>query len=179
MSKEKCSLWNFQEFLSFLIGFVIGYLIIFMIASNFSFKSKQKHVNEVIREQFQVHQIFKNGSPVLYDQELADKLYNEVRILCWVFTHPDNHKVKVPHVRASWAKKCNKLIFFSVKEEPGQPDIIALPIEDGRSHLWKKTKLAMKYVYDNHINDAEWFMRADDDKYVNYFNFLCKFKANY
>lgn len=143
-----------------------------MIVSNFPYKNKHLYVDEaVIREPFKFHQILKDGSPVLYDQELADKLYNEVRVLCWVFTHPGNHKLKVPHVRSTWAKKCNKLLFMSVKEDPDNPDIIALPVEDGRPHLWNKTKLAMKYVYEHHLNDADWFMRADDDKYAN-FNLL-------
>jgi glycoprotein-N-acetylgalactosamine 3-beta-galactosyltransferase len=55
---------------------------------------------------------------------------------------------------------------MSIESDPLQPDIVALPVENGRSHLWNKTRLAMKYVYENHFKDADWFMRADDDKYV-------------
>lgn len=53
---------------------------------------------------------------------------------------------------------------MSITVDPDYPDIIALPVENGRPHLWNKTRLSMKYVHDNYINDYDWFMRADDDK---------------
>lgn len=95
---------------------------------------------------------------------MADKLFSEIKILCWVLTYPGNHQAKVPHIRNTWGKKCNKLLFMSDTADPDQPDIVALPIETGRAHLWNKTKLSMKYVHDNYINDYDWFVRADDDK---------------
>lgn len=53
---------------------------------------------------------------------------------------------------------------MSMQEDPEIPELVVLPVENGRHFLWKKTRLAMEYVYANHINDADWFMRADDDK---------------
>ena len=32
----------------------------------------------------------------------------------------------------------------------------------------KKCFMMMRYMYDNHINDYEWFMRVDDDAYLDY-----------
>lgn len=62
---------------------------------------------------------------------------------------------------------------MSDESDPDHPDIIKLPIENGRSHLWNKTRLALKYVYENHINDGDWFLHADDDKLVEVLIDLC------
>jgi hypothetical protein len=164
-------LWSLKEFLSFLIGFAAGTIIVLGIANSYAFQynlrkyrtSKAVQVESVTGEEVLKHFIQPSNSS--YEQEMADKLFNDVRILCWVFTHPvPNHKTKVPHVRATWGRRCNKLLFISTQVEPGFDDIVAMPVEDGRAHLWNKTRLAMKYVYENHKNDADWFMRADDDK---------------
>lgn len=40
---------------------------------------------------------------------------------------------------------------------------IALPVGEGRDNLWKKTKEAFKYVYENYYDQADWFLKADDD----------------
>lgn len=32
--------------------------------------------------------------------------------------------------------------------------------------MWWKTKEALKYIYENHFDDADWFLRAEDDSYV-------------
>lgn len=44
------------------------------------------------------------------------------------------------------------------------PNTIALNVtKESRHTLWEKTKTAFKYVYENHFNDYEWFVKADDD----------------
>jgi glycoprotein-N-acetylgalactosamine 3-beta-galactosyltransferase len=58
---------------------------------------------------------------------------------------------------------------------------VALPVGAGRGQLWHKTLEIYKYVshckptwsttmiihfkvYKHHLNDADWFMKLDDDK---------------
>ena len=45
-------------------------------------------------------------------------------------------------------------------------NVIALNISESRDHLWKKTKNTMTHVYTNHINEGDWFLKADDDTFV-------------
>ena len=98
----------------------------------------------------------------LYDRTLADEMFKEVRVLCWVMTNPLNHKTKAIHVKNTWGKRCNKLLFMS-SETDLELGSIALPVNEGRDNLWDKTKSAFQYVYQNHFDDADWFLKADDD----------------
>lgn len=80
-------------------------------------------------------------------------------------TNPENHEKKAKHVKATWGKRCNVLVFVSSKQDPTLP-AIKLDVEEGRSHLWAKTVGGFNYSYHNHLEDADWFMKADDDTFV-------------
>ena len=96
---------------------------------------------------------------------IADDLFKKVRVLCWIMTAPENLDAKAKHVKATWGKRCNKLLFVSDHEDPSFPTV-KIQVEHGRDHLTAKTMAAFDYVYKNHIDDADWFMKADDDTYV-------------
>ncbi|KPJ16551.1 Glycoprotein-N-acetylgalactosamine 3-beta-galactosyltransferase 1 [Papilio machaon] len=96
------------------------------------------------------------------DRSIAEELSRRVRVLCWVMTQPSNHEKKAAHVKATWGKRCNKLLFMSTVEDSSLP-AVKLPVEEGRDHLWAKTKAAFRYVYEHHRRDADWFLKADDD----------------
>lgn len=57
------------------------------------------------------------------------------------------------------------LTLIDAKQKLSDPNLptVALPVEDGRDNLWAKTKEAFKYVYENYKDQADWFLKADDD----------------
>ena len=102
------------------------------------------------------------NAPQLDDRKLADEMFKKVRVLCWVMTNPKTHMTKAIHVKNTWGKRCNKILFMS-SETDMELGTIALPVNEGRNNLWDKTKSAFQYVYQNHYDDADWFLKADDD----------------
>uniref|UniRef100_A0A336LXY8 Glycoprotein-N-acetylgalactosamine 3-beta-galactosyltransferase 1 n=1 Tax=Culicoides sonorensis TaxID=179676 RepID=A0A336LXY8_CULSO len=115
------------------------------------------------------------------DKNVQKELFDEVRVLCWIMTSPKNHMKKAKHVLHTWGNRCNKFLIMS-SEHDENLDVVALPVQEGRNHLWAKTKEAFKYIYKNHLNDADWFVKADDDTYFimeNLRYFLYTYNPNY
>ncbi|XP_052245939.1 glycoprotein-N-acetylgalactosamine 3-beta-galactosyltransferase 1-like [Dreissena polymorpha] len=97
--------------------------------------------------------------------EVARILHDKVRVLCWVMTNPSNHALKAQHVKATWGKRCNILLFMSSAADSSLPTVV-LSVTESRDTLWAKTKLAFKHVYENYLDKADWFLKSDDDTYV-------------
>ncbi|CAD7086041.1 unnamed protein product [Hermetia illucens] len=93
------------------------------------------------------------------------KVKNKNRILCWVMTAPANHQKKAKAVKETWGKRCDIFLLMSSAEDKDLGTVV-LAVEEGRKNLWLKTRDAFKYVYDHYLNDADWFLKADDDTYV-------------
>lgn len=102
---------------------------------------------------------------LLDDDKEAVKLKEKIRVLCWIMTSPQNLEKKAVHVRNTWAHRCNKLVFISSETNTSFPTV-GINVPEGREHLTGKTMQAFRYIYNNHFNDADWFMKADDDTYV-------------
>lgn len=87
------------------------------------------------------------------------------RIVCMIFTRPAVHATKAKAVLETWAKRCDKALLFTTQEMLANDttDAIRLPIPEGRQNLWQKAKTAFNYTYQHHLNDGDWFYKADDD----------------
>lgn len=96
---------------------------------------------------------------------ISNVIYENVRILCWIMTHPNNTYKKAIHINETWGKKCTKLIFINADMNSNLPSV-DLNVTDGRKYLWQKTKKALAYLYKTELNNYDWFLKADDDTYV-------------
>ncbi|XP_059489322.1 glycoprotein-N-acetylgalactosamine 3-beta-galactosyltransferase 1-like isoform X2 [Neocloeon triangulifer] len=96
----------------------------------------------------------------------ARKMSEDVRVLCWVMTSPENHEEKAVHVKATWGRHCNKLIFISDEDDESLPALKLPGVRPGRDGLWSKTVAAFKYVHENCSDEYDWVLKADDDTYV-------------
>lgn len=54
---------------------------------------------------------------------------------------------------------------MSDKEDKKFP-AIHLNVGEGRDHLTAKTMKAFDYIYEHFLDEADWFLKADDDTYV-------------
>jgi len=58
---------------------------------------------------------------------------------------------------------------MSSQEDPSLP-AVGLNIEDGRDNIWAKTKQAHLHLYKNHFDEADWFLKGDEDTYLVFEN---------
>ena len=97
-------------------------------------------------------------------KDVTNNNRRDVRLLIFVPTNPRNREKSVA-VFETWGKRVDKILFmgsFKDKELPvgviRSPEVMPL--------LWRKVREAFKYVYDHHLHDVDWFMKADDDTFV-------------
>ncbi|KAM3621499.1 uncharacterized protein V6R79_011988 [Siganus canaliculatus] len=164
---------------SFFAGFVVGTFTLYVFLRQVWFESAGVSSLDKLRDyQLQLEEdekIWKKERSALFNQwhphhtgedsSLADELYKKVRILCWVMTGPNNLEKKARHVKSTWSRHCNIVVFMSSVDDPDFPTV-GLGTKEGRDQLYWKTIRAFHYAYEHHINEADWFLKADDDTYV-------------
>lgn len=86
------------------------------------------------------------------------------RILCWIMTTPKNLDSRTRHIRATWAQRCDITLYMSSSESAFPT--VGLNVSEGRENLFFKTAHAFLYVHKHHLDQADWFLKADDDTFV-------------
>lgn len=165
---------------TFLFGLAIGFIFCYVIVS-IALQEKDelpadilhndphgRHMEQHEHPQLPGHIMDFNADAQQHHDEdvhVSEDLSKKVRILCWVMTGPQNLDKKTKHVKATWAQRCNKVLYMSSEENKDFPTV-GLDTKEGRDQLYWKTIKAFQYVHDHHLDDADWFMKADDDTYV-------------
>ncbi|XP_040196808.1 glycoprotein-N-acetylgalactosamine 3-beta-galactosyltransferase 1-like isoform X1 [Rana temporaria] len=141
----------------FIFGFFIGFLTTFCIVGTFlkiacTLESSKQSWNP-------------KPMPKPDDISVSEELAHKVRVLCWIMTSPKNLKTRTIHVKYSWIRHCNISLFMSSTSSDDFPTI-GLGTKEGRSELYLKTIRAFQYIHKHYINQADWFLKADDDTYI-------------
>lgn len=154
-----------NQFFSFIFGLLAGFTItlVCIYPQKLLYQTNVVLTNGGVFDNVSANPLIFNNDTQPYEDLLSEKLFDEVRILCWVLTGPKNHRKKAIHVMRTWGQRCTKLLFMSSLVDPVLGSI-ALPVKEGRNNLWDKTKHALEYIYKHHFGDAEWFLKVDDDK---------------
>uniref|UniRef100_A0A671N7D4 Glycoprotein-N-acetylgalactosamine 3-beta-galactosyltransferase 1 n=1 Tax=Sinocyclocheilus anshuiensis TaxID=1608454 RepID=A0A671N7D4_9TELE len=98
------------------------------------------------------------------NRRAALEFSQKVRVLCWVMTQPKHLKSRTQHVRATWGKRCNIVLYMS--SEASDFPTVGLNVSEGRSQLYWKTIRAFQHIHTHHLDHADWFLKADDDTFV-------------
>uniref|UniRef100_A0A8B9GN28 Glycoprotein-N-acetylgalactosamine 3-beta-galactosyltransferase 1 n=1 Tax=Astyanax mexicanus TaxID=7994 RepID=A0A8B9GN28_ASTMX len=101
---------------------------------------------------------------VSFQLSVATNLTQRVRLLCWILTAPQFLESRAKHVNAAWAKRCNIVLYMS--SENSDFPTVKLNVSEGRDQLYWKTIRAFQYLHQHHLDDADWFLKADDDTFV-------------
>ena len=103
---------------------------------------------------------------------LRDEYVFKKRLLVGVLTQQEYLPTRAKALYETWGKEVDKLILFVGEDCNVSADLMHLPIVKLKGvpdHVYpplKKAFAVMKYMYSQHINEFNWFIRADDDMYV-------------
>nr|XP_040045340.1 glycoprotein-N-acetylgalactosamine 3-beta-galactosyltransferase 1 isoform X1 [Gasterosteus aculeatus aculeatus] len=149
---------RFTSRLIFTTGIMMGFLFTrFMLDGNF-LTEQAIHLGRNAQQQAKAH-----TQTVEHNSQLGNSS-RTTRILCWIMTGPKNLESRTKHIRETWAKRCNKVLYMSSVETDFPT--VKLNVSEGRENLYWKTIRAFQYIHQHHLDEADWFVKADDDTFM-------------
>ncbi|XP_040566036.1 glycoprotein-N-acetylgalactosamine 3-beta-galactosyltransferase 1 isoform X1 [Lepeophtheirus salmonis] len=114
----------------------------------------------------------KNGSNILSVSEkievsTKDNSASNIRIVCVILTQKKNHKTRVRAIADTWGKRCKALVFVTNSTlHMHDQNIVDTGKNDTYNTIWGKVKTALRDSYERYKNEADWFIKADDDSFA-------------
>ncbi|MEE6510615.1 hypothetical protein FKM82_030598 [Ascaphus truei] len=159
-----------SSWLAFNCGILVGFCTAFYLVHSFLDIGKpQQPVH--IRSWKNIEHMQKSGLlnnshfHFTSNSSVSNDLSQKVRVLCWILTAPKTLQTKAIHLKYSWTRHCNVVLFMSSTTNESFPTI-GLGTKEGRDQLYWKTIRAFQYVHQHYLDQADWFLKADDDAYV-------------
>ena len=138
-----------RDCLLLLAGLIVGYKVTLFLKTN------QCHLTYI-----------KDFRPRTLKNEV--QFNNRQFIFVGVMTAKIFLQTRAQAVFDTWGRNvAGRLTFFSSHtDQKSSLPVISLPDVDDSYPPLKKSLMMIKYMHENHIDDYEWFMRADDDVYI-------------
>lgn len=109
--------------------------------------------------------------------EWGNTTYGPNRVLCAVPTTWNSSLYKIRRIQRTWGTLCDIMVWCVSEEfelppqsEVGLGDIVVVGTEHHASpkyrNIWDKVHRMWVKIADKYIDDAEWFLKVDDDTYL-------------
>ncbi|XP_068121248.1 glycoprotein-N-acetylgalactosamine 3-beta-galactosyltransferase 1-like [Hyperolius riggenbachi] len=152
--------------IKFTFGIFVGFILYYVVYNSLRWNLQQLQYPAFVEHKNILKPYWQKGSKFFeVNSSLSDKLSSKVNLLCWIMTAPKNLLTKAIHVKYTWARHCDTVLFLSSTTDKNFPTV-GLGTKEGRKQLYWKTIKAFHYVYNYYLDKADWFLKADDDTYV-------------
>ncbi|XP_071749205.1 glycoprotein-N-acetylgalactosamine 3-beta-galactosyltransferase 1-like [Lepeophtheirus salmonis] len=123
-------------------------------------------------------------TPISEKTEISpkDNSASNIRIVCVVLTQKKNHKTRVRAIADTWGKRCKALVFVTNSTLHSKCIYYLLFYKLYNIFLTVKIiiyiKNALRESYERYMNEADWFIKADDDSFAVVENIKYIIEAN-
>lgn len=141
----------------FFIGFAIGFFL-----NQIIYVEPKLKLKSIFRDK--ATKIQNDTTPNIVPETTIQDV-KKIKILCFLHTMPKTHATRAVHVMETWGRHCDKLLFSSTTTDINL-GAIGFNVTNDHNHMWGKVKLMMQHIYNNYINEYDWFFKGDDDTFM-------------